>query len=334
MIIDHSKIRKICIIQLQPFGDVFLTTSYLGALKEKYPEAELVFLTKAPYHKVLRDHPHIDRLFVIPKASGFAYGMERLKSFFRIWRERFDLVIDQQYMLSSQQLSLFSMARYRIGYVRERRNIAGAYNIPVPPHDGCEDIYSATAKFDIVAPLGIEYRPYKLYLQINEDEQKKVNLWVEEQLGTAPFAVISPGSTAVFKKWSAEGFAAVADFLAAKKITPVFIWGHGEEADVEKVQSFMKESSVVALPTTLQEGVALLKRAELFITNDGGINHLSVAAEIPVIALFGKTHPGKWSPASTFKTHHHFYNSDKEENDPLWGINPSDVCALAEQLLK
>lgn len=332
MIINHSKIRKICIIQLQPFGDVFLTTSYLGALKEKYPDSELVFLTKAPYQKVLRNHPHIDRLFVIPKAKGIRYGIERIKSFAKMMSERFDLVIDQQYMLSSQQLALFSMAKYRIGYNRGRRNIPGAYNIQVPERVDSEEVYSATQKFDIVAPLGIELKPFKLLMDITEDEQNKVDSWIRDTLSDRSFAVISPGSTAAFKKWSPEGFAVVADHLSEKGLTPVFIWGPGEEEDVKKVQSLMKSDSVMALPTTLQEGVALLKRAKIFITNDGGINHLSVVAEIPVIAVFGKTHPGTWSPATTFKTHHHFYNSKKDENDPLWGINPQDVCDLADEI--
>jgi len=331
--INHSKIKKICIIQLQPFGDVFLTTSYLGALKEKYPKAEIVFLTKAPYQKVLRNHPHIDRLFVIPKATGFRYGVERMKSFLKIATERFDLVIDQQYMLSSQQLAMFSMARYRIGYSCGRRNIPGAYNIIVPESGNTEPLYSASQKFELVAPLGITAQPYTLHMDINDEEQQKVDNWITDTLEGAPFAVISPGSTAVFKKWSPEGFAKVADYLVSKGLTPVIIWGPGEEPDVEAVQSFMKEKSFKALPTTLPEGVALLKRAQIFVTNDGGINHLAVAAKIPVIAIFGNTHPGNWSPASAFDTHHHFYNPDKKSDDPLWGINPQEVCDLAEKIL-
>lgn len=331
--INHSKIKKICIIQLQPFGDVFLTTSYLGALKEKYPQAEVVFLTKAPYQKVLRNHPHIDRLLVIPKATGLRYGLERIKSFFKIAFERFDLVIDQQYMLSSQQLALASMARYRIGYRRGRRNIPGAYNIIIPENNNTEPLYSASQKFEIVAPLGIPSQPYTLHMDITDDEQQKVDDWICETLNNAPFAVISPGSTVEFKKWSPEGFAKVADHLVSKGLIPVIIWGPGEEPDVNAVQSRMKEKSFKALPTTLPEGVALLKRAQIFITNDGGINHLSVPAKIPVIAIFGNTHPGNWSPASAFDTHHHFFNPDKKSDDPLWGINPQAVCDLAGKLL-
>ena len=70
MRIKHRNIKKICVIQLQPFGDVFLTTSYFKALKEFYPKARLTYLMKEPYQKIIRDHPYIDDVIVIKKASG------------------------------------------------------------------------------------------------------------------------------------------------------------------------------------------------------------------------------------------------------------------------
>jgi ADP-heptose:LPS heptosyltransferase len=48
----------------------------------------------------------------------------------------------------------------------------------------------------------------------------------------------------------------------------------------------MQEKSTMALPTSPQEGVALLKRATLFISNDGGITHLSVVAKVKTVTIF------------------------------------------------
>jgi ADP-heptose:LPS heptosyltransferase len=331
--INHQKIKKICVIQLQPFGDVFLTTSYFEVLKNRYPDAEIVFLTKAPYHMVLRDHPFINRLIIIPKASGFKYTLERFKSFFKIFAERFDLVIDQQYKMSSQHLCLASMARYRIGYNRERTNIPWAYNIQVPHNPERLKTYSATNKFDLLAPLGIEKQPYKMYLTISDAEQQKIDAWLASHVAETPFVLFSPGSREAFKRWGPQGFAQVADGFASQGFTPVFIWAPGEEPTVETVRGLMKHSSVLALPTSLQEGVALVKRAKLLVTNDGGLNHLSVVAEVPTIAIFGKTSPNSWSPATAFKTHHHFHNPKRDPNDPLWGIDPQEVLALGRSLI-
>lgn len=44
---NHPSIKKVCTIQLQPFGDVFHSTSYFKALKEFYPNATLTFLMKS-----------------------------------------------------------------------------------------------------------------------------------------------------------------------------------------------------------------------------------------------------------------------------------------------
>ena len=332
--INPEKVKKICVIQLKPFGDVFLTTSYLEAIKKKYPKVEITFLTKAPFHKVLRDHPFIDKLFIIPKSKGIQYAIDRVKSFIKMFLNRFDVVIDQQYMLSSQQLCIASMAKYRIGYKRGRNELPFAYNIHIEEYEGGNRYYSATGKFDIVKPLGIERQEYELYLSIKNEEQEKVDTWIRETVGNTPFVALSPGSTAVAKKWSPQGYAQVADSIAKEGYKIVLIWGPGEESDVAKVKEVMEEDAIIALPTTIPEVVALLKRAKLFITNDGGINHMSIVAKIPVIAIFGNTSPIPWSPALSFDTHYHFFNPNKKEGDVFWGISPDDVSDFALKLIK
>jgi ADP-heptose:LPS heptosyltransferase len=57
----------------------------------------------------------------------------------------------------------------------------------------------------------------------------------------------------------------------------------------------MKTSPILALPTTFNEAAALLKRAKMYISQDGGINHVAIAMKTPSIALFGPhSNPRKW----------------------------------------
>jgi heptosyltransferase III len=67
MQIDSNSIKKILVIQIRPLGDVLLATSYLEALKKKYPNAIIDFFVSEPFDQVVRNHPYIQTLIIPPK---------------------------------------------------------------------------------------------------------------------------------------------------------------------------------------------------------------------------------------------------------------------------
>src|SRR5438094_146977 len=95
-------VKKIAVLQAKAFGDFIVTLPALRAVKETYPEAELVYLGK-PWHKeFLEGRPSpIDRVIVIPPLEGVRNepGMnekenkEALEAFFQhMQQEAFDIV--------------------------------------------------------------------------------------------------------------------------------------------------------------------------------------------------------------------------------------------------
>lgn len=324
-------IGKILIIQLGPLGDVLLTTSYFQALKKKLPRAKIHFLVKQPYDLVIRDHPLIDRILVIPRRSGLGYALERLRTVFRIRRERYDLVIDQQLKPSSQQMTFLSGARYRLGY-REGR-LAGAYNLKASLG---EPMYSASGKFDLLKPLGIDLVPYELYFHIPPEAGEYVDHWLEDEgLAGRSLVCISPGSPVERKKWSAGSYARLADLIQdGTDHRVILLWGQGEEADAAQVKSLMETEPVTAPPTDLQQAAALIKRCGLLVCNDGGLNHLSVTTATPSLAIFGPTEPEVWSPASVFPIHHHLHCPGFDsEADNTFGVKPEVAFEKVRDIL-
>jgi ADP-heptose:LPS heptosyltransferase len=139
MLIDRSQIKRFCVIQLGRLGDVHIT-----------------FLVKAGNHRVLRDHPYIDELFIIPKAKGVRYILGRVNIFRKIANARFDLVLDHQYKPSSMYFALASGAKFRIGLAGDRFTIPFSYTHTVP-YNVEESRYSATQNFNLISPLGFCY---------------------------------------------------------------------------------------------------------------------------------------------------------------------------------
>ncbi|NLW31472.1 MAG: glycosyltransferase family 9 protein [Fibrobacter sp.] len=325
-----SNVRKILVIQLGPFGDSLLSTSCLKSIKNKFPHARLFYIVKEPFHKVILNHPFIDEIIKIKKKSGFQYCIERVKTYFKIWKLHFDLVIDFQNKPSSQQLTLFSGANYRIGYRHGRFH--QVYNFKATEKEGR---YSASMKFDILEPLNIKEEPYKLFFHIGEKARNYIANWLSiNNYNPSKVVCISPGSPVPRKQWSLVNFARLADMIQTRTdLNVVLLWGPRELDQVNQVKKEMKTGPVLAPPTDLNQAAALLELCKLLVCNDCGLNHLSVTTMTPTLAIFGTTSPTAWSPGPEFN-HFHLYRPDFDsKKDNSFGISPEDAFNEIKKIL-
>lgn len=328
--LNPKSIKKILIIQLGPFGDVFLTTSYFEELKKKFIHAEIHYLTKKKYSAILKNHPFIDKIITTGDKHDKYYVWNRIKKILEIRQNKYDIVIDQQNKPSSQQFTWLSGARFRVGYANGRLNMA--YNLkasrgPIR--------YSASRKFDILQPLGIEFVPYKLYCNVTKESEKYIDNWLEkENLSNKKLVIFSPGSPLKWKIWNPDYYSQLADKLAKDGFSIIWLWGPSELDLVKSIKNKMNEESIIALPTTFNQALALLKKSELLVCNDGGMNHLSTTANIKTLAMFGSTDTVTWSPASVFKTHHHLCNKENDSfHDNTFGITPEAAYQKIREIM-
>jgi ADP-heptose:LPS heptosyltransferase len=326
---NPDEIKNILVIQLGPFGDLLLTTSYFESLKKRFRNCKITYLTKRNYRVIVNDHPFIDHFLLVEKKGGLSYLLERIRMIFTIRKLKFDIVIDQQNKISSKQFTLLSGATYRVGYKDSKYDFV--YNIKSPRG---EEGYSPSKKFDMVKPLGIEKGEYRLYYTVNDDSREYIDGWLKEK-SLKRLLIISPGSPVKWKKWDIVKYAEVADRLfKSHNLDIVWLWGPGEEDDAKKGVELMKERSFLAPKTSLNQAAALFEKGDLLLCNDGGMNHLAVTTGIKTIALFGGTDPKVWSPASEFKTHHHLHNPNHYHKfDSSFGIESDQLYSKSIEVL-
>jgi ADP-heptose:LPS heptosyltransferase len=288
----QKQIKKILIIQYKPFGDILLNTGYMPALRRKFPDAQIDYLIQKPYKTLLEDNPDLDNLVLMQKKKGIAYYLERWRIIIVVRRRKYDVIIDQLRGTGSAQITMFSGAKYRIGWKLKRWN--WVYNFQ---RKRTNDRYYSLMKFHLLEPLGITEQKHELFYSVKDDSQKKIDKWLNDNdLGTKQFIVFSPGTPVLAKQWFEEGFARLGDMIQGNDNIPVvLLWGPGEKNLCERIIERMKTSPILALPTTFNEAAALLKRAKMYISQDGGINHVAIAMKTPSIALFGPhSNPRKW----------------------------------------
>ncbi len=318
-----KRIKKILIIQYKPFGDILLNTGYLPALRKKFPDAQIDYLIQKPYKTLLEDNPNLDNLVIMQKKKGNAYYLERLRIIKEIRSKKYDLVIDQIRGTGSAQITMLSGAKYRIGWKLKRWNWVYNYQ-----RKRTNDRYYSLMKFHLLEPLGIQEQDHELFYKVKDYSQSKIDDWLEEQnLKEKQFVIFSPGTPVPAKQWSEESFAKLGDLIQSKdKLPVVFLWGPREDELCRRIITRMKTKPVLALPTTFNEAAALLKRAKVYISQDGGINHVAIAMKTPSIALFGPhSNPRKWQ-AWHKPEHPYLRNWDcKDNGDRTLGISAETV---------
>lgn len=105
-----------------------------------------------------------------------------------------------------------------------------------------------------------------------------------------PYAVLHLGASSPLKYWPAERWTALANWLAASGITPVWSAGAKETALVTEADPAARFTSLAGQLDLLQLA-HLLKEARLLVCPDTGIAHLGRITGTPTVTLFGPGTP-------------------------------------------
>jgi heptosyltransferase-2 len=106
---------------------------------------------------------------------------------------------------------------------------------------------------------------------------------------------LCPGAIGRGKRWPTTHFAELARRLADGGNA---IWVLGSPAEAPLAQEIIAAAAVAVDLTgpDLRNAVRALAAADLSVTNDSGLMHVSAALGTPTVALFGPTAPELWAP--------------------------------------
>lgn len=329
-----QKIKKILLIQFKPFGDVLLNTGYMPTLRRHFPRARIDYLVMRPYRIILEDNPWLDHLIIMEKKKKHSldYYAERLRIILLVRKQKYDVVVDQLRGTGSAQITLLSGAPYRLGWQQKRWRWVYNYRIV---RDNLR--YYSRSKFDLLNPLGITEQEHNTYYRIRPESVQYIDRWIRRrQLENEKLVVISPASPVAAKQWSSSHFAQLADLILSQtEYKVILLWGPGEKELSQSIAAQMKNTPIIAPPTNFNQAGALLQKSEMYIGNDGGINHLAVALETPSIAIFGpRSNPKKWV-AWHKKIHLYLRDWDfKDRTDNRFNIAPQAVFAKFREFFR
>jgi ADP-heptose:LPS heptosyltransferase len=277
---------RILVTRLRYLGDVILTTPAVAALKSRYPEASIDYLTEDPYGPVLDGNPHIDE--VLMTGGSFLGTVARLR------KRRYTAAIDLFYNPRSAWLLYLARIPVRLGGSRRWRKRLYTHLFTVPSH-----VRSAVAHH--VYPmrvLGVRGKDLLPRVYLDEGEREEGGSILEGVPARSGGTVaIHCGGTWKAKRWSPRNFAALAGMIRERMgRSPLLITGPGEEGIAEAVRGYAKDD-LPALPVMPVRALAsVLLHCDAVVANDGGVMHLSVALGRPTVGVLGPTEPDIWFP--------------------------------------
>ncbi len=301
---------RILCIRLSGLGDVVHALNALTLLRRERPDAYITWAVEERFAGLIRGHPHVDEVLTVPRLRWAAmlrspWRWRRLaREVCAVWRRlraaQFDASLDFQSSLKSAWLVLAAGAPVRAGFIgpvsRELNHLFQSELVRAP----AEGVHRIERDLALLAPLGVRTRYAEPAFPEPGEDAHALAAALDERLGDGPTVLIHPGTSrfAAFKRWMPARYAQVADRLVEQRGADIVVsYGPGEEDLARQVVLLMRRPGLLAPPTrTLEELMALLRRADLFIGSDTGPMHLASALGVPVVALFGPKDPVQTGP--------------------------------------
>lgn len=211
--------------------------------------------------------------------------------------ESFDLCVDMQGLIRTAVIGKMAGAKRFVGRRRPREAPAqwwyGLRVNTVASHvieQGCELLGAA---------VGEALQPARVQLPVDEFAEASCDALLARALPKGgPFVLLAPTAGWGAKVWPAERYGAVAAVLGRAGyrvlVNAVSIEDVTAEAVVQASSGY-----AVALPCSMSQMIALVRRAALLIAGDTGPLHLAAALGRPVVGLYGPTDPARTGPYGT-----------------------------------
>jgi ADP-heptose:LPS heptosyltransferase len=264
------------LIRLHALGDVAVTLPAARALRERYPEAQIDFLTLQENAPLLRAIGLFDRVLDFPPTSSPVGRLARaVRTGARVRARKYDVIVDLQ--------------RNRVSRIIRRSALPAAWGefdrfSPRPASERVLETFlkigfhRLSPRFSSSLPAPLQEESLNLLDSHGHDRRKKL-------------VVLNPAGLWETRNWPLEDYVSLANLWRQQE--PVQFVLLGTEKIREK-SSYLRArlgSGVIDLvgQTRIEIAFALLHRASAVITEDSGLMHMAWCQGIPIVALFGSS---------------------------------------------
>ena len=303
---DHSvssqNVKRIIVAKLIGMGSILQATPLLKALKVKYPQAIVTFVSLRSNRELLSRLTCVDEIIVLDDRNVFRMAITTLVAIAKLISLRADLYFDLEvYSAFASLLALWAVTRNRIGFYRHS----------VAFKNG---IYTQLVYFNTRMPVGQLYfqlgrvaglpaGPMELTgpVRVDPEARRAIARLLAQYLGwqpDKPYVVVNPNASDLLleRRWPKSHAVEAIQRLVAIGYQVVLMGAANEAVYVQSLfDELSNEARKVVANTagrlSLGELLALLEGAACVLTNDTGPMHMAIALQRPTVCLFGPANP-------------------------------------------
>ncbi len=288
---------RILIVKLSSIGDIVHTLPTLAAIRRALPEAEISWAVERRSAEILRGNQLIDNLIEIDTRSlraGKIVGdilPAARRQFGELRKHKFDLALDFQGLFKSAAIAKISGARRRYGFGKTSLREPASRFLLTETFEIADDINIVRKNLALAAKaLQIEIPDENFeYPIFTGDAHKLEAAKIIEQTG-ANYAILNPAGGWATKLWSAEKFGQLADKIWEENgLISVVTTAPNEKELAEKVLQNSRSGKILLAQPSLKGFYELAKTAKIYVGGDTGPTFLAIAANAPVVGIFGPT---------------------------------------------
>ena len=279
------------VVRFSSLGDVAILIPVLYSVAIKNPEDKFLLITKSPFASIFVNKPV--NLEVIPVYTNAQHkGINGLCKLVReLNPKRIDKVADLHDVLRSQQLDIyFRLKGKKVAVInkgrKEKKALARRNNKEFQPLKTSIERYQEVFR-QLGYDASLDFK--SLFTSVNRDFTS-----IEPLVGTKEgnWIGIAPFAKHLGKTYPKEQMEEIIRLLSEKPAVRLFLFG-GKE-DKEQLETWVnkyKQVQSVAGCFSFPEELLLMSYMDVLLSMDSGNMHLASLVGVPVVSVWGATHP-------------------------------------------
>ncbi len=270
--------EHLCIIRMSALGDCCNALACALAIKKSWPQTKMTWIACPTEAKLISLYPEFD-VEIFQHASLKSY----LALWKKLWRYKFDAVVNLQTSIKASLLTLGLRYRFHLGYdqtrARELQALFTNVKVPSPLSPHVVDGFMAFAH-----TLGL---PHATPIWQGPPLQD-LSYPITELLTGQPLVILTLGASKTEKNWLPTHYAKIANYTSQLGFQ-VLLCGSASPIEIQLGKQVQSQGGTQIINligrTTLTELIGLIQRASALIGPDSGPIHLANLCGTPAIGL-------------------------------------------------
>jgi ADP-heptose:LPS heptosyltransferase len=308
-----SGLEHILLIRLKSIGDILFTLPAVHRLRDAFPSSRITFLASSENVPLLSGFAAVNEVVGLDRLAFSRLAVREIWAnsaslALRLWRQKFDLVVDFQGYGETALLTWLTRAPQRWGNVY-RVGRGWAYTRGVTRNDS---VHPAEWNLALLRQCGLSGKLIRNEFRLLDDHVQAARAFFREHGcdPAKPTMYLQPFTSSPQKNWPLGKYLALARQWREWGVQVIFGGGPPEREVLEPAhQAGFPVSAGVPLLTT----AGLMKLATLVAGGDTGTLHLAVAMGKRIVMVMSSITPGSTHPLG----------------HPEWAVTPQNSRSVA-----